>query len=71
MEERFKLSDIYTASTASTKRGIPYSTLKDDLVRYGKFDEHIKKGFVKKEGRVWILTKQALDDVYGKEKGVE
>jgi len=61
---RFTLDDIFTASTAAKYKGIPYSTLKDDLTRYNKFDSQIKRGLVKKEGRVWIITKQALDEVY-------
>ena len=65
----FPLGDIYTASTASEKFKIPYSTLKDDLNRYHRFDEQIKNGLVKKEGRVWIITRQAIKEVY-KNKGV-
>lgn len=63
--EKIFLSEVYTASSAAKIRQIPYSTLKDDIVRYGKFDSHIKNGLVKKEGRVWLITKRALDEVYG------
>jgi len=63
----FTLDDIFTASTAAKYKGIPYSTLKDDLTRYQKFDCQMKRGLVKKEGRVWIITKQALDEVYSKQ----
>ncbi|AYC54106.1 hypothetical protein ACH95_11860 [Bacillus glycinifermentans] len=64
-EPRFPLSEIFTASTGSKYKGIPYSTLKDDLNRYHKFKEQIEKGLVKKEGNVWLITKQALEEVYG------
>lgn len=63
--EKFYLSEVFTASSAAKIREIPYSTLKDDIVRYGKFDSQIKRGLVKKEGRVWLISKQALDEVYG------
>lgn len=67
--EKVYLSEVYTASSAAKIREIPYSTLKDDLVRYGKFESHIKRGLVRKEGRVWLITKQALDEVYGEKYG--
>ncbi|GGJ57389.1 helix-turn-helix domain-containing protein [Virgibacillus salexigens] len=60
----FVLDEIFTASTAAKHFQIPYSTLKDDLTRRNKFEEQIKKNLVKKEGRVWILTKQAMNEVY-------
>ncbi|MGM0924678.1 MAG: helix-turn-helix domain-containing protein [Bacillota bacterium] len=63
-EPRFSLSEIFTASTGARYIGIPYSTLKDDLSRYNKFEEQIERGLVKKEGRVWMITKQALEEVY-------
>jgi len=60
-------STIYfTASTAAKYIGLSYSTLKDDLSRYNKFESQIKRGLVKKEGRVWLITKQALHEVYEK-----
>ncbi|NLP52042.1 helix-turn-helix domain-containing protein [Bacillus sp. RO1] len=62
---KFSLAEIYTAATASAKRNIPYSTLKDDIVRYGKFENQMERGLIKKEGRVWLLSEQALDEVYG------
>ena len=67
MDNRFKLDDIFTASTASKYIGIPYSTLKDDLTRYNKFKSQITRGLVKKEGRVWLITKQSLQEVYPNE----
>ncbi|MFE7064459.1 helix-turn-helix domain-containing protein [Sutcliffiella sp. NPDC057660] len=63
--EKFALSEIYTAASASNKRNIPYSTLKDDIVRYRKFDSQLERGLIKKEGRVWLVTEQALNEVYG------
>ncbi|WP_339226763.1 helix-turn-helix domain-containing protein [Oceanobacillus sp. FSL K6-2867] len=62
----FPLSDIYTASTASKEFEIPYSTIKDDLNRNHKFSDQIKRGLVKKEGRVWLITRQAIQEVYDK-----
>lgn len=61
---RFSLDEIFTASTGAKFKGIPYSTLKDDLTRYNKFESQIKRGLVKKEGRIWLITKQALNEVY-------
>lgn len=63
---RFSLDEIYTASTAAKQFAIPYSTIKDDLNRRNKFEDQIKRGLVKKEGRVWIMTKQAMQEVYKK-----
>lgn len=62
----FALDDIFTASTAAKHFQIPYSTLKDDLTRRNKFQEQINKGLVKKEGRVWLVTGQAIKEVYKK-----
>lgn len=62
----FPLSDIYTASTASKEYGVPYSTIKDDLNRKQKFNDQIKRGLVQKEGRVWLITRQAIQEVYDK-----
>jgi len=60
----FKLIEIFTASTAAQHFNIPYSTIKDDLTRRKKFDEQIKNGLAKKEGRVWLITGQAIKEVY-------
>ncbi|MBP2079843.1 helix-turn-helix domain-containing protein [Oceanobacillus polygoni] len=62
----FPLTDVFTASTASKEFGIPYSTIKDDLNRNNKFNDQIKRGLVKKEGRVWLITRQAIKEVYKK-----
>ena len=62
--KRFSLDDIFTASSSAKYKGVPYSTLKDDLTRYNKFKSQIERGLVKKEGRVWLITKQALNEVY-------
>lgn len=64
----FPLADIFTASTAAEYKKMPYSTLKDDLNRRNKFQKQIENGLVKKEGRVWIITKQALNEVYPNKK---
>lgn len=69
-QPKFSLSEIYTASTASEVFKIPYSTLKDDLTRYHKFNKCIENGLVKKEGKVWIITKEAIETVYKTKKNL-
>lgn len=65
---KFSLEEIHTASASAKIWGIPYSTLKDDLTRYKKFQSQIARGLAKKEDRVWLISEEAMKEVYGEKR---
>lgn len=62
------LKDVYSTKEASELWGISDSNLRNALNRYGRFDEQIKKVLVKKSGGSWIVTKKAMEEVFGPQK---
>lgn len=62
------LKDVYSVKEASEIWGISESNLRNALNRYGRFDDQIKRGLVKKSGGTWIVTKKAMIEVFGELK---
>lgn len=62
------LNDVYTLSEAAQAWDISSTNLRNSLNRYGRFDQQIKKGTVKKSCGTWIVTGQAMKEVFGPKK---
>lgn len=58
------LTEVFTSSEAEEKWGLQPGTVRSSCTR-GKLKEYIKKGQVKKSGNTWLVTKKAMEEVYG------
>lgn len=59
------LTEVYTASEAEEKWGLKPGTVRASCTR-GKLKEYIEKGQVKKSGNTWLITRKAMETVYGR-----
>lgn len=59
------LIDVMTASEADEKWGLSKGMVRQSCVR-GKLKGYIEKGLVKKSSGTWLVTKQAMEEVFGK-----
>ena len=55
-----------TAAEADERWGLQPGTVRSSCVR-GKLKEYIEKGLVRKSGKTWLVTEQAMTAVYGTE----
>lgn len=62
------LNEVYTLSEAAKAWGISSTNLRNSLNRFGRFDRQIEKGTVKKSCGTWIVTSQAMREVFGPKK---
>lgn len=62
------LKDVYSIKEASELWGISESNLRNALNRYDRFNEQIKRGLAKKSANTWIVTKKAMEEVFGEPK---
>lgn len=65
---KLNLENVYGIKEASELWEISKSNLRNALNRYGRFDDQIKRGLAKKSGGQWIITKLAMEEVFGKMK---
>lgn len=68
--DRFNLAilgDVLTPGEAEERWGLKEGTVRAALNR-GRFDEQIREGAVRKSKKVWLLTDQAMREVYGAER---
>lgn len=56
-----------TASEADERWGLQPGTVRSSCVR-GPLKKHIERGLVRKSGSTWLVTEQAMTEVYGPEK---
>lgn len=61
------LTDVFTASEAEEKWGLQPGTVRASCTR-GKLKEYIEKGQVKKSGNTWLITRKAMETVYGRKE---
>jgi hypothetical protein len=59
-----------TASEAEQRWGLSSGTVRAACVR-GLFEEQIEKGLVRKSGKVWLVTDEAMKNKYGENKKKE
>ena len=59
------LTEVFTASEAEEKWGLQPGTVRASCTR-GKLKEYIEKGQVKKSGNTWLITRKAMETVYGR-----
>lgn len=62
------LNEVYTLKEASQIWNISDSNLRNALVKFNRFEQQIKKGTVKKSCGTWLVTRQAMIQVFGEPK---
>lgn len=62
-----KLEDVLTAKEAEQLWDLKDGTIRSSCTR-GRLNEFIKYGQVRKSGSTWLITKEAMEQVYGKTK---
>lgn len=60
-----KLDDVYTLSEAAKEWGISSTNLRNALNRFGRFDRQIEKRTAKKSCGTWLVTGEAMKEVFG------
>lgn len=61
------LNKVMTPPEASQRWGLKRDTVRAALTR-GRFDEQIARGLVRKAEKTWLITEQAMREVYGEPK---
>lgn len=59
--------NMITASEANEKWGLPDGEVRQSINR-GKLKKYIGTGFVRQSGKVWLVSEQAMKEVYGEQK---
>lgn len=62
--KHFPLGEVMTTSEAEQKRQLPTGSIRVAIQR-GKFQDQIKHGLVRQSGKVWLITEQAMREVFG------
>lgn len=62
-----KLKDVLTAKEAEQLWGLQDGTVRSSC-RRGRLNRFIKYGQVRKSGSTWLITKEVMEQVYGKSK---
>lgn len=60
------LEDVLTASEAADIYGLSESTLRRACLGQKGYPPRFQEGEFRKSGRVWLITRQAMERVYGK-----
>jgi len=60
------ISETMTATEADERWGLQPGTVRASCVR-GPLKKYIERGLVRKSGGTWLVTVQAMEEVYGKE----
>ena len=63
-----ELSDVLTASEAANLYGLDSSTLSRACTGQKGYPPLFKEGEFRKAGRIWLITRDAMERVYGKTK---
>jgi len=66
-EQMFRLNEVYTAQEAEQLWGLYDGAVRQSCIR-GKMKKYIEKGLVRKSGRIWLVTAQAMREVFGEPK---
>ena len=62
------ISEVMTAPEAEERWGLQPGTIRASCLR-GPLSRYIERGLVRKSGGTWLVTVQAMQEVYGKELG--
>jgi len=62
------LQDVLTASEAAQIYGLDESTLRRACTGQKGYPPRFNEGEYRKAGRVWLITREAMERVYGKTK---
>lgn len=63
---KFELDDIMTTQEAAERWNVTADSLKQNC--RGRVKNGFKEGEFKKSGKMWLVTRQGMERVYGKEK---
>ena len=62
---KFELDDIMTTQEAAGRWGVTADSLKQNCI--GRVKNGFKDGEFKKSGKMWLVTRQGMERLYGKE----
>ena len=65
MKLKFELDDIMTTQEAAERWGVTADSLKQNCI--GRVKNGFKDGEFKKSGKNWLVTRQGMERLYGKE----
>ncbi|MCP8970553.1 helix-turn-helix domain-containing protein [Ectobacillus ponti] len=65
------LDEVYSLQEAGKLWGVSDSNLRNALGKFRRFEKQISEGTAKKSGGTWIVTKQAMEEVFGPMKEAE
>lgn len=63
---KFELDDIMTTQEAAERWNVTADSLKQNC--RGRVKNGFKEGEFKKSGKMWLVTRQGMERLYGKEK---
>lgn len=66
MKLKFELDDIMTTQEAAERWNVTADSLKQNC--RGRVKNGFKEGEFKKSGKMWLVTRQGMERLYGKEK---
>ena len=66
MKLKFELDDIMTTQEAAERWNVTADSLKQNC--RGRVKNGFKEGEFKKSGKMWLVTRQGMERIYGKEK---
>lgn len=62
------IDDVMTAPEAAERWGLSKDTVKVACLGQKGYPPRFKKGEFRKSGRAWLVTRQGMERLYGKEK---
>lgn len=65
MKLKFELDDIMTTQEAAERWNVTADSLKQNC--RGRVKNGFKEGEFKKSGKMWLVTRQGMERLYGKE----
>lgn len=63
---KFELDDVMTTQEAAERWNVTADSLKQNC--RGRVKNGFKEGEFKKSGKMWLVTRQGMERLYGKEK---
>lgn len=68
MKLKFELDDIMTTQEAAERWNVTADSLKQNCS--GRVKNGFKEGEFKKSGKMWLVTRQGMERLYGKESSL-
>lgn len=63
------IDDVMTAGEAARRWGVKVDTLQKACSGQRGYPPRFKSGEMRKSGRDWLVTREGMERLYGKEKG--